>query len=187
MGGWCLLEKSDFILSNLLTEIIKLLTTASLAGYLYIFQQYPYLWLIPLAAYGGYQLGKWRYTRKPQLHFLPDTFPQSHPAYISTLLYSGMLWYVWLPKRDQQRDNMKQYMGIPPERIMPQVSGHPICPRCRTELEESPFLGLHIFRCPQEDCAFIVYRMKAPHNLYHAAKKIAVKKFEDGSLRWHLP
>ena len=187
MRGRCSVEKSDFILSNLLTEIIKLSIASLAAAYLYTLQANPYWWLLPLVGYGGYQLGKWRYTRKPQLHFLPDALPQNRPAFLGDFVYAGMLWYAWIPQRDSYRNNLSQLCGIPAERIAPEVSGHPFCPRCRTELVESSFFFLHIFHCPLENCGFTARCMRAGHQLYHAAEKVAVKKFEDGSLTMRKP
>ena len=97
-------------------------------------------------------------------------------------MYAGMLWYAWIPQRDAYRDNLSQLCGIPAERIIPDVSGAPFCPRCRTELEESHFFFLHIFQCPQENCGFITFGLRSSRQLCYAAEKVAVKKFEDGSL-----
>ena len=190
MSGWgklILHRKRDLALSNLLTEILKFSIATLLTAYLYFLQDYPYVWLIPLSLVIGYHIGKWRYTRKPKLHFLPKTFPEYRPAYVSEISCAGMLWHVWLSKRDPLRDNLDRHRGLPAERIIPKVGGHPVCPCCRTELEETPFLWLHIFQCPQEDCNFRVYRMRASHQLYHAAEKVAIRKFQDGSLSWRVP
>ena len=106
------------------------------------------------------------------IHYTPPSHPDYVPADQTLFEYAGLLWNVWIPKRDPMR-NWLRTPGIPQERITPIVGGRPFCPLCHTELleEKNFFRGYH-FSCPQEKCSFSLNAPKSSNELHAAAQKV---------------
>ena len=168
-------------------EFFKTIMNELAPSFILLAHDYPALWVVVAVTLLSFLWIRYRTSQRKPFLPRPPSFPQYRPAYLGDFKYAGMLWYAWIPQRDPLRDRMSKTLGIPAERITPTVSGHPLCPRCQTELKEHIFLFLHIFRCLQEDCTFITCCMSSSEELYRSAEKVAARKYDDGSLTMRVP